>query len=430
MKTTKPISLTLSLIACTLFVSTNAFAQAPETKTSTSISGQTAETSTAGIQFPEDGGVLPRAGTPQAGASDPLERSEIPEGGTPTEWRHQSTPPGKKAAPEMSLEWHGYLRVIGQYTENDDLPYIGRNDGFRLGNARLEMTTRYGDSLSAVISVESSDTRSDGANDANASLDIGLRDAFLNYELSNALSIKFGRFKAPYDLGELESTSNRVFIDAPVETRGVSRTQGIETEGLTQGRQLGLWFGSDRLGLSRWFDLGYVVALTNGKTNALAFNDNDRPAGFLRLSAHYKKMITLNVGGFVDTRTDGELPNQFDEEVTGGELSIQADISGLRIEAQGLIQITKFTTTGENDIMSIGGHAQWAYRIWNLEVAYRFGYFDPNDRYDADVIMEHTLGVSYFLQDMPLRLSLNGTFADEEYPVDNHRAEILAQYTF
>ena len=401
---------------------------------------ETASTAKPTINFPEDSGQLPRAGTPQSGAQTG-DRAQTPEGGTPTDWRHKPTPPGEPMSNEkenvskkVQISWEGYLRVIGQYTQNDALPYIGRNDGFRLGNARIEMLTKYGSDFSSVVSIEAGDVHASGANDPNATFDVSLRDAFLKYQVSDAVSVKFGRFKAPYDLGELESTGKRVFIDAPIETRGVSRTRGVELEGMSQGRQLGLWLGKERLGLSKdGFDIGYGLALTNGKTNSLAFNDNDRPAGFLRLSALYGQNISFNVGGFVDMRTEGELPNQFDEDVMGGEVSLQAEFGDLRIEAQGLVQITKFTTTQVDDIMSMGFHGQWAYLnkdLINLEIAYRFGYFDPNDRYDIDRVMEHTLGLTYLPEDMPLRLSLNGTFADEQRPIDNNRVEVLAQYTF
>jgi hypothetical protein len=427
MNTNKTMTITLSLVTFLAFQGIEANAQTETASTATSADSK--------INFPENTGELPRAGTPEAGAQTG-DRADTPQGGTPTEWRHQATPPGGAIAKEKkaNIQLGGYLRVIGQYTENDALPYIGRNDGFRLGNARIEMATSYGDKLTSLVSIEASAAHAEGANDPNATFDIGLRDAYLNYEVSEALSLKFGRFKAPYDLGELESTGKRIFIDAPVETRGVSRTRGIELEGMSQGRQVGLWLGKDRLGLSKdGFDIGYGIAVTNGKTNSLAFNDNDRPAGFLRLSALYGQMLSFNLGGFVDMRTQGELPNQFDEEVMGGEVSLQAEFGGLRLEAQGLVQITKFTTTGVEDIMSMGFHGQWAYRIgalWNLEVAYRFGYFDPNDRYDLDRVTEHTLGFSYLAEETPLRLSINGTFADEERPIDNNRVEVLAQYTF
>jgi hypothetical protein len=423
MKTINPRILTISLCGFSLLASSVAFGQSDSTKTSS--------LSDANINFPEDGYAIPRAGTPQAGHGDKMDRSQTPEGGTKTDWRHQGTPPGPTSATKTSFEWKGYLRVIGQYTQNDALPYIGRNDGFRLGNARIELNTKFGEKLGGIISLETSSEKAEGANDANATFDVGLRDAYLHYKFSDLLAINFGRFKAPYDLGELESTQDRIFIDAPVETRGISRTRGIEAKGLSQGRQLGLSMGTQRLGLSEHgFDIGYIVALTNGKTGNMAFNDNDRPAGFLRLSAYFGDLVRLNLGGFVDSRSDGELPNQFEEETKGAEASVQFEMDGLRLEVQALAQMTTFTTTGEDDTLSLGFHGQWAYRISDFEVAYRFAYFDPNDRYDADMIMEHTLGASYFCSDAPLRFSINGTFADEQYPVDNHRAEILAQYVF
>ena len=142
------------------------------------------------------------------------------------------------------------------------------------------------------------------------------------------------------------------------------------------------------------------------------------------------KWVSLNVGGFVDTRTVGEQPNRFDEEVLGGEASLVVAIEGLRIEAQGLLQRTEFPTTGVDPITALGLHAQWSYRLWGFEAGYRFALFDPNNRFDADKIMEHTIGLSYYVSKLPLKFSLNGTFAQEDRALDNNRLVALGQFDF
>jgi hypothetical protein len=395
----------------------------------------TTTTSTSGITFPEQGGPLPRA--------------EMPLGGQPSEWRGEPVPPDEvkpksdepEVAPEpfvsddkpgskVSLELGGYLRVLGQIVENDDLPFVGRNDGFRVGRARIAVRGRYGEDLSAYVSIEGAAEIANDQNDPNATLSVDLRDAYILYELSRQIAIQVGRFKTPYDMGELESTSRRVFIDEPVESRGVPRTLGIETPGMSAGRQIGLMIGRDRMGLGDTIDAGFALALTNGKTERLAFNDNDRPAGFLRISGHLKDWVTINAAGFVDTRTVGELPNRFDEEVLGVEASLQVKIADLRIEGQWLLQSTEFVTTGLESVTTMGFHAQWVYGIWDLEVAYRFAWLDPNDRFDIDAVNEHTIGINYYPSGTPLRFSVNGTLASEERSIDNNRIDALAQFDF
>ncbi|MEE2902916.1 MAG: hypothetical protein VYC39_11330 [Myxococcota bacterium] len=401
-----------------------------------------------GISFPENSGSLNVAATPE-GKADTGTRVNIPEGGQPAEWRNKGTPPDElqSAKPTSSqltkVKVGGYIRIMGQMTENDDLPYVGRNDGFRLGNARIEVSSQYGQNVKTFMSVETAAEQSESPNDPNALFAVEIRDAFIDYEISQMATLRLGRFKAPYELGELESTIRRVFIDAPIESRGVTRTRGIEQEGLSQGRQVGLILGSEKMGLSEeGFDLGYALAITNGRTNFLSFNDNDRPAGFLRMSALYSDILKFNLAGFVDMRTGGELPNQFDQDVMGAEASLQVEFSGLRLEAQGLVQTTQFPTTGIDDVTSLGFHAQWAYQLWQLQVGYRLGYFDPNTRYDFDRVIEHTIALNYTpkiklpgvsgddSQSSRLRFGLNGTFSDEQRSINNNRVEFLTGYIF
>lgn len=342
---------------------------------------------------------------------------------------------GCQAPSKITTRWDGYLKVIGEIIENDPASaFIGRNDGFRIGNARLGLTAAYGEDLHGYLSLEASVARAEELNDANAELTVGPRDLYLSYELSRHVGITFGRFKAPYDLGELEPEGNRVFIDTPLESRGVQATQGFETTGLRQGRQIGVMLSKQRLGLSPdGFDVGYALALTNGRTDSLALNDNDRPAGFARFSIYYGDVITLNVGGFTDDRTVGDLPDLFDEEVLGVEGSLVLRFGDLRLEGQALYQRTSFPTTSAPDVASFGAHGQWSYRIYGFEAAYRFAFYDPNDLLDIDAVWEHTLGISYYPENYPLRFSLNATLAgeDEARPeLENNRVALLGQYNF
>lgn len=388
-------------------------------------------TSTQSVQFPEDGGAMPRA--------------DMPQGGTSTEWRKSPDAPATQPAEgdepslldKFSFGFDGYIRVLGRIIENDDLAFVGRNDGFRLANVRLGASVRYGEDLEAYVSIEAAAQQGEGENDPNVELGLDLRDAYIRYEIAPMVDVSLGRFKAPYDLGELEATRARIFIDAPVSSKGVARTEGLETRGLSQGRQIGLMLHKDRLGLTDdGIDIGFQLALTNGATRKLAFNDNDRPAAFARVSLHYGKFVSINAGGFLDIRTEGTLPNRFDEELKGLEGSLSLDFGSLgeytdlRIEGQFLFQHTDFVTTMLEASTAMGIHGQWAYKIWDIEVAYRFAYLEPDSLFDPDVIIEHTIAVSYLPSQLPLKISINGTMADEERPVDNNRLDFLAQFVF
>ena len=335
----------------------------------------------------------------------------------------------------VQIGYNGYLRLVVQAIENDSQStFIGRNDGFRLANARLGLRARRG-ALSAYVSFDAAAGDRETFNDPNEELRVRPRDALLRYELSSLAHITAGRFKTPFDLGSLEAIAFRTFIDAAVESRGVIPTQGFEVDGLAQGRQLGLMIHRTRVGLSEdAFDLGYALALTNGRTDNFALNDNDRFAAFARLSLYWADLVALNVAGFTDTQTVGELPNLFDEDVRGLEVSAWSAFVGFRLEGQLLFVNREFETSGREDVNSVGGHAQIAYTYWGVTLAYRFALFDPNldDLEDADQVIEHTVGLGYGLQSTPLSFMLNGTLVQEQdgRRLDNNRLQLLAQFIF
>ncbi len=334
----------------------------------------------------------------------------------------------------MALRWNGYLRAVTEFIENDPRStFIGRNDGFKLINARLGVRASKGNFFS-YVSFDAAAGERERFNDPNVRFGMRLRDAYLAYDLSQYADIFAGRFKTPYDLASLKATGALTFIDRPVYSRGVLPGTGFEVEGMQQGRQLGVMVGKSRIGLSEdGFDIGYALALTNGNTAGLALNDNDRPALFGRVSAHYGEIATLNVGGFTDARTVGELPDLFDEDVSGTEVSAHVHVFDFDLEAQ-LLFITTSFDGARPSVNSLGLHAQWAYTIWGVTFAYRFAWYEPNttDLDDADQRTEHTIGVAYGLEGLPLTFILNGTVAGEQQgrQVDNNRLALLAQFIF
>jgi hypothetical protein len=45
-------------------------------------------------------------------------------------------------------------------------------------------------------------------------------------------------------------------------------------------------------------------------------------------------------------------------------------------------------------------------------------------------VNEHTIGLTYYFDDIPLRLTANGTLAFEQRAVNNHRVAMMAQFIF
>ncbi|MBK8014881.1 MAG: hypothetical protein IPK13_26490 [Deltaproteobacteria bacterium] len=384
----------------------------------------------------EDG--MPVAPMPETAAPAMVSPSG-PGGGQPSE---ADAPRGDVTAATRggAVEWVGYIRILAEAVENDAAStFVGRNDGFRLASARLGARVRYG-ALYGYVSIDGAVGEREGFNASNATLALEPRDVQLGYEFAQYASLTLGRFRAPYDLGEVVDTELRTFIDAPLESRGVEATLGYQMKGLSQGRQLGVMLHRERVGLSEdGFDVGYALALTNGRTEGLAFNDNDRLAGFARATVHYGSFVSLNVAGFTDTRTVGELPNLFDERVRGFEGSLSAEAFGLAFEGQILFQRTDFLTSGRPKVDALGLHAQCAYRFGNWLFAYRYAWLDPNttnvegEASERDAVSEHTLGVVYWpIADGPLKFAMNGTIAKESpgRRLDNNRITLLSQILF
>lgn len=358
---------------------------------------------------------------------------EVDEVGAVERFGDYSTARGETFGVDLSM--NGYLRFAGELTQNDeDVPFVGQNDGFKLANARLGFRATKS-SLIAYISIEGAVGEGQGFNDPNPELRVGLRDAFLRFELSPFALLTAGRFKTPYDLGELKATVRRSFIDLPLESRGVLATQGFEQDGLSQDRQLGLMIHRDRAGLSEdGWDLGYALAITNGRTGDRAFNDDDTPAAFARLSLLYGAWVQVSWAGFIDRRRTGDLPDLFEEEVMGTEVSLVLDIEGLVLEAQALFQNVEFATTGRPDVFAYGGHAQVTYRLGPFEAGYRFSMLEPNAdvSVDFDIVVEHGATLIVRPSDLPLTFYLNGTLAVEQQgrALDNDRLAALVQFTF
>lgn len=377
------------------------------------------------IVMPEDGGPLPRAAPPEAAPPKQPEKNRLLD---PSDFRIE-TPTHEIEGP-LPFRFDGYLRILAEAIQDDDQsPFVGQNDGFKMASARIGFLAGDAD-LHAYVSLETAAGAREGFNDANQEFRVAPRDAFLSFRLNPAALIRLGRFKTPYDIGSLEPTRQRVFIDAPVETRGVRATQGFEVDGLRQGRQVGAMLHSRDLGITGdGLKLGYALGLFNGRSPNLVLNDNDRPAGFLRLNWRLADVLELNTAGFVDQRTVGELPNLFREDVWGVELSTVLRVAALRFEGQLLLQRVRFVTSGQDSISPKGYHAQVSFDQGPMRFAYRFAGYDP---VTESQVAEHTAGIAYFSEAKGLLFALNGTLALEPQGIhlSNNRVTFLTQYVY
>ena len=163
-------------------------------------------------------------------------------------WAQQSTANAEKSVDdrtsppsEGALTLSGYLRArYGQVFEGDDGPaFVGVNDGFSLENARFIVDHQTG-RLAARISFDGAVDRRAASNTSVGRVDVGLKDAYLNYEFADAVAFQVGQFKPPFDAEELQSTTQMLFIDRAVASRGVRGVEGYNAGGLSLDRQAGV----------------------------------------------------------------------------------------------------------------------------------------------------------------------------------------------
>jgi hypothetical protein len=350
-------------------------------------------------------------------------------------------------------------------------PAVGRNDGFGLGGARLNVRGELGDVLyvrlafdGAVVSYEDDGPVGD--------LTTGLKDAYVRYTFRPLLEVFAGRFKPPYDVEELTPQEDQLFVHRSLESRGVARHEGPSTDlfgvpnqgGFAPGRQLGIMIAGETGGGATeeggGMTWGYALALTNGNSGGASLNDNDLPATYVRVygvmgddngpgdeegPATYGTAGGLVVGlcAFYNEIATGLPPTRFRDRIAGAGRDVSYSLAVFTLQGQALIaRLSPVTREDAPAVTSVGGHIQLAVQIPGMQLfpGYRFAYFDP--RYvsdedataggDQDRVMHHTLGVRYSPEDLPLVLHLEYTRSVEQdgRATQNDRVEAAMQVTF
>ena len=361
---------------------------------------------------------------------------------------------------ELSLE--GYTQVRYQRIEDDPkvAGFIGRNDGFGLSNARLNLTARK-DALSTFFSLEGARDRRLPNNRADGEVRTMILDAFMTYEFSPMFRIQLGRFKPAYDANELESTAGLLFADRALESRGVLGVEGLNIAGLSLPRQQGLQlngvFAFDRKKNTR---IKYFVSFTNGNTAEQPLNDNDHIAivGRLEFAHRVSRDISMKVGGgaYLNEITEGALPDLISEERMGYTADAALKLYGLRLRGQWMRQDSTFIDVPqEPERVAQGYHAIIGFDLGKLGPelrgimpAYRYATYDPTYEaesdnstlaagLEADSLVHHSVGLNLFMNKMkavkqPLKLQINYTIAQEDKArrANNDRFDLLLQMSF
>ncbi len=336
----------------------------------------------------------------------------------------------------------GYVAIEDDVEQTD---FVGLNDGFTLGNARMTLDASY-KALQVRIQFEGAADRRNRLNTASGEVRTQLRDAFIAYKPASFLQVHLGQFKPPFDMEEKRSSSDLLFATRAVENRGVNGVEGLNVDGISVDRQTGIMLSSERLMLEGP-DVGfaYFAALTNGTGSNRPLNDNDSLAAYGRLEFYYGDTVTLGAAYSFNDRTTGLPPDLLDERRTSLALDLDIDFFDVVVQAQYAQSTSSFPDLLQEADRSGGGfHAAIGYRLpFGIIPAFRYAFFDPTTKFqsldpqitqqfDADELTFYTAGVTWDVPQFPVRLQLNYTIAQENdaRAIDNNRLDLLGQVIF
>ena len=382
------------------------------------------------------------------------------------------------AAKSSELELSGYLRLgattiyperffgigVGASETDTRNPLVGRNDGFMMSDARLNVRSQITDDLSIRLGFEGALQSFDSDLDQVGSLDTGLKDAYFIYRAGETTNITAGRFKPPFDIESLTSDKDRLFVHEALESRGVKQYEGYHADlhGMAYARQLGVMIADDAALAMGPMTLGYALAVTNGNPGNDALNDNDLPAGWARLAMSWggkgvrdseegpaamskvRQGGTMGFSALYNRTSSGLAPNRLDDDVLGFGADLRTNYYGVTLEGQFLmIQTSHITAAQSFDETALGWHASVSYEfLRGLHFGYRTASYDPRvisdsdsdveDVTEFDQVTHHTVAFRYDAESMPLFFVAEYTHSAEATgrEIANDRFEAAVQVNF
>jgi hypothetical protein len=341
--------------------------------------------------------------------------------------------PAPDAAPKFTFEPFGFLRLQYRVVQNDPfVEFVGRDDGFELQNARFGVRGALANKkLSYKLSIDGAVDERSHVNVPDGKLRVGLRDAYADVVVSGPVALRAGYFETLVD-PDLDDDTQREFVDRPLESRGVRPTQGYQTPGLPPGRSLGAAIRLEPEEPASGAKIGFEIAVQNGADEFASDNDNDVPALSASVLARLPNRTWLVASGRWNRRTDGELPLQRDEDDFQGSAGARIAAGPVAFGAGGVVQRTRFPTTGGPDRNAYGAHAMVLFTVPGtlpIGVGYRFGILDPSSLILTDRVMEHSAGAVLSVPSLRLRLQLQLTYVMEQGARDlaNNRAQLAAE---
>ena len=334
--------------------------------------------------------------------------------------------------PAHAIELSAYAILNGAWTQSDpQLVTVGRNNGFALGDARIELTGRPADTLWLYLSIDGAAPLK-GDDPVAGRRTVELRDAYGVWAPSQHLRIQAGQFKAPQDVEELLEETELKFASRSIVTNGLSAPFGYDAPGLGLDRQLGLGLGTDRVDLG---GLGLIaqIALMNGNGANQLLNDTQYPSAVGRVALDLLgRALTIGVDGYFQPRGTGTQPTYFRDNLFGAGADLRYERGPFHAMLLAQVRSTHHVTSHAPDELSLGFSAETAGRFGFVEPALRVSYLDPTSQVATDAITAATLGLNLYAPNAPARLTLDFTHRIEQSgrSLDNDGLELSAQVRF
>ncbi len=335
-------------------------------------------------------------------------------------------------APTHFIEVSGYAILSGSWVQEDPqfLP-VGRNNGFSLGDARLEVTGRPLDTVWLFLSF-------DGAVPLRASDDplqgrrtVDLKDAYGVWAPGYHFRLQAGQFKAPQDLEALLEETELKFPTRSIVSDGMTPPTGYSAPGLSLDRQLGIAIGTDEIPLPFKSSLVAQIAVMNGNGPNQLVNDTQYPSVAGRVALGVYGFASLGFDAYYSPRATGTRPNLFRDDYAGLGADLRVEWRGAHAMLLYQQRTIHHLTSGAPDETASGLSIEGSYRFFFLEPALRYSRLDPSDVVPGLAISETTAALNFYAGDAA-RLSLAYTFRSEQpnRQLQNDSFDLAAQVRF
>jgi hypothetical protein len=291
---------------------------------------------------------------------------------------------GAAAVPTHPIEISAYFILGGQWVQQDpNYLYVGRNNGFSIADARLEVTGRPTENLWLFLSFDGAIAARSATDSSQGSRTVGLKDAYGVYSPGFHLRIEAGQFKAPQDVEHLLEETEIKFPTRSLLTDGLRTPAGYDTNGLSLDRQIGIALGTDVIALP-FGSIAAQVMIANGNGANTLFNNTSTPGVIGRVALGLFGIVSLGGDAYFMPQATGTQPDLFRDNWTGFGGDIRVEYQGIHL--MGLVQSRSVEHVTSNQVSerSFGFTVEGAYRLPGklsfIEPAVRYASLDPTDK--------------------------------------------------